>query len=466
MFSPCKNKQEDGEVKAPFEKLTIHDDDLLSMEIFESDPKCQIDCKCSQKLLYQFVRPSVKAIIVEGEPLMHHYGYIVPACSQFDSLPLSKKYPYERENNIVFYDPDNNPVHRYIVKGEVVAKSCTGIVHDFCPDFQTSPIIFRMTHKDTFPEDDKYIKYRPLPIFCPASEKDRPIPVSEQLKMYINLKSVYKDKLYKIEAPASPYLPWKKGFVICPHFLLVDILISNQWDANKDDASEEGVRLHESCEYLANEMMSSPQVSENKSVEFGYAKQFFDDMLENECLVPFRTEIMVYDEESDCCGSDDLVLQSIDDVHNMAGPNHIKDVYVVDHKRSKKISSTGFSKMFPPMQEYDDCNYCHYMLQVNIYAYLLEKHHHVRVIGLMLTIFHPNNKGYLLIPVPRLKELTESILNQRIKDVAERNRPKQKTIKKNTQQTLSFQPASHANKILPSPSKLLVSSLDKDHRPY
>ena len=69
--------------------------------------------------------------------------------------------------------------------------------------------------------------------------------------------------------------------------------------------------------------------------------------------------------------------------------------------------------MFAPFQEFDDCNFNHYTVQLNIYASILEKHYHVDIVDLSLSIFHPTNESYLRIPAPRRKDLISKIFNDR-----------------------------------------------------
>ena len=72
------------------------------------------ECHCTQEILREQMDPSLKKLINEQEILVHHYGYVIPKHSELDVLPLAQKFIHPRDQNIVFYDPSHNPVHKYI----------------------------------------------------------------------------------------------------------------------------------------------------------------------------------------------------------------------------------------------------------------------------------------------------------------------------------------------------------------
>jgi hypothetical protein len=53
-----------------------------------------------------------------------------------------------------------------------------------------------------------------------------------------------------------------------------------------------------------------------------------------------------------------------------------------------------------PFGEYDDCDGVKYMVQLNIYKYLLEKYYGISVSSTQLVSFHPRQDTYLTVEVP------------------------------------------------------------------
>ena len=69
-------------------------------------------------------------------------------------------------------------------------------------------------------------------------------------------------------------------------------------------------------------------------------------------------------------------------------------INILDYKTSKEIKMKGFEKwdgtvqkMLFPLQNLDDCNFNHYSLQINLYAFLVKNHNRNLEIG-KLTIQH------------------------------------------------------------------------------
>jgi len=82
---------------------------------------------------------------------------------------------------------------------------------------------------------------------------------------------------------------------------------------------------------------------------------------------------------------------------------------IIDWKTNGKIWQQAFKnkKMKPPLSHLDDCNFIHYSLQLNIYAWMLEQP--VK----KLSIVHiPRGESTLeVIPVPKLEREVDLILN-------------------------------------------------------
>lgn len=175
--------------------------------------------------------------------------------------------------------------------------------------------------------------------------------------------------------------------------------IKEGWEKNKIEASEAGTAMHRSIELFYNN-----ETVDNSSIEYQYFLKFNEKHKED--LIPYRTEWVIYDEETKLCGSIDMLFKKkkSDDKH----------LIMYDWKRSKKITDeNNFEKGFPPIDHLPNSNYWHYSLQLNIYKKILEKNYGKVIEEMYLLSLHPNNVGYLKIKVPDLTDEVENIFNLR-----------------------------------------------------
>jgi ATP-dependent exoDNAse (exonuclease V) beta subunit len=163
--------------------------------------------------------------------------------------------------------------------------------------------------------------------------------------------------------------------------------IKAEWEENGRIASELGTKMHADIERFLNQ----ESVLDSSSIEYQYFEQFWKDFIQTYPTVrPFRTEWLVFDEDRSIAGSIDC---------SVATPNG--DLILIDWKRSKEIKrSNQYEQGYGPFSSLDNCNYNHYMLQLNIYRHLLESKYGKRVIFMMLVILHPNNPTYQCIEIP------------------------------------------------------------------
>lgn len=158
------------------------------------------------------------------------------------------------------------------------------------------------------------------------------------------------------------------------------------------DAATLGTLMHADIENFFNGLpVKNPTCTEHR-----WFQMFWQEFQRtNPGWKPFRTEWVIYDENKGVAGSIDFT------VVNAAG-----DLVIMDWKRAKNISKSGFGKYgFGPFTKLQDCNYSHYTLQLNIYRHILETQYHKRVLGMYMVCLHPNNKGkcyevYLIDPYP------------------------------------------------------------------
>lgn len=190
----------------------------------------------------------------------------------------------------------------------------------------------------------------------------------------------------------------KKKFRTDKYIGLTPDQIKETWEKTKNEALFLGVQLHAQIEdYLNGERENIPT-----SPEFNQFLNFWSQFQTN-CpnLQPYRTEWLIYDDETLTPGCIDFCLK---DEHGR--------LYLIDWKRSKEIKEKNpYQKGFGPCAHLDDCNFNHYSIQLNLYQWILEKNYNVKVAGRILAIFHPNQDNYKLMWIQEMQDLINKIMN-------------------------------------------------------
>jgi ATP-dependent exoDNAse (exonuclease V) beta subunit len=172
--------------------------------------------------------------------------------------------------------------------------------------------------------------------------------------------------------------------------------IEELWSMKNKKAIEEGVNLHNDIEnYLNNETVN------NTTIEFVY----FQNFLREHLLNVYRTEWAVYDERLKLAGTID-----------MCAMNSNGSLSLYDWKRTKAIKKINYYKKYSTLETlhyFDDTNFNHYALQLNLYKYILEKNYNFKVSSMYLVCLHPENKNndYLMFSVPVMNYEIEQVLN-------------------------------------------------------
>jgi len=174
--------------------------------------------------------------------------------------------------------------------------------------------------------------------------------------------------------------------------------IKDEWKANGLDATTHGTNMHKTIEqYYNNWELEHPDTP-----EFDMFLKFYED--HKLCLQAYRTEWEVYDEDHDLAGSIDMVFNNMDGTYS-----------IYDWKRTKEIKMKNDWKKYglDVMNEYHDCNYIHYSLQLNIYKNILERKYDLQIRDMYLVCMHPNYKSYKKIEVCDLQKEVGVILENR-----------------------------------------------------
>ncbi len=181
---------------------------------------------------------------------------------------------------------------------------------------------------------------------------------------------------------------------------MTDIEIKDTWEENRNNAAQLGTDMHQNLENFYNGLEH-----ESTSREFELFSNFKRDFPE---LEAYRTEWVVFDEESKICGSIDLILK---DNHG----NYI----ICDFKRSKEIKfhnpwqkgCTFFSSFL------DDCNFNHYSLQLGIYKAILEKNYGIKISNTFLLVLHPDQDNYMKIDTCDVKNEVDGLISSRVNGI-------------------------------------------------
>jgi hypothetical protein len=161
--------------------------------------------------------------------------------------------------------------------------------------------------------------------------------------------------------------------------------IKDMWTRNGQAAAQYGTDMHALIEDHYNGMYRVVDEPE-------YA-MFLDFLQDHAHMVPFRTEMKVYDEDIKVCGTIDMLFLNPED----------GTLSIYDWKFSKEIQyKNNFKKKaLAPLQHLDDCNVVHYSLQLNLYRTILERKYGFNVRDLALVFMHRNHgTSYVKVSVP------------------------------------------------------------------
>lgn len=170
------------------------------------------------------------------------------------------------------------------------------------------------------------------------------------------------------------------------HFGMSKPEIKALWSENGKKAAAFGTSTHKYIE----EFYNGIDLPADFPVELSYFARFYHDHPE---LVPFRTEMMIYDEDIRICGSVDMLFQNEDNT-----------LSIYDWKFSKEIQTHSFGKKgFGPAIDLNDCNTTHYSLQLNLYREILEKKYGYTIRDMVLVFMHRDlYDSYVKYPVSRM----------------------------------------------------------------
>lgn len=125
-------------------------------------------------------------------------------------------------------------------------------------------------------------------------------------------------------------------------------------------------------------------------------------------IQPYRQEWPVFDADINVAGTIDLICRDTDG-----------QFIIYDWKRSRKVVD---AKGNPITQAYGgrtsingiqvpDTSYYHYLIQQNLYRYMLQQHYGIQVKALHLVVLCPDYDDYRLVPIPIMDQLVQQIIH-------------------------------------------------------
>jgi CRISPR/Cas system-associated exonuclease Cas4 (RecB family) len=127
-----------------------------------------------------------------------------------------------------------------------------------------------------------------------------------------------------------------------------------KWEQKRKSAAAKGTAYHKNQE----DKWRSKAVHEIIGGEYNRATTNILDEHENGVF----PELLVFNDEYKIAGQIDLAIKKG------------KKIKLLDYKTNENLDfANRFQTMLPPLSHLDDCNFNHYILQLNLYAFILEE---------------------------------------------------------------------------------------------
>ena len=182
-----------------------------------------------------------------------------------------------------------------------------------------------------------------------------------------------------------------------------------QWDCKGAESREVGTYLHEQIhkyfikknpDFIYHFIYNGEVIKEDKRVDISKEYGYFKKFLNEEKIIPFRTEWQIFDPVLRIAGTIDFLSRN----------DREFDLY--DWKRSDKIdrNATVWDYGINGLESVPDTRYYHYCLQLNMYKYILEKNYNIAINKMYLVVLHPVYNTYQKIEVPTMTNVVNSII--------------------------------------------------------
>jgi len=177
-----------------------------------------------------------------------------------------------------------------------------------------------------------------------------------------------------------------------------DYEIKQNWEEKGMKAARQGTFLHEQIEkfYLGQKY--------EKPEEFTHFLQFERD---HDFLSPYRTEWRIFDENFKIAGTIDFIAKNGEQYEMYDWKRSLK---VINKFNGAPITENRWDRGLDGLSDIDDTSFNHYVLQLSIYRYLIEKNYDIGISKMFIVVLHPEYDQYYKVSVPYLKDKVEYIL--------------------------------------------------------
>lgn len=178
--------------------------------------------------------------------------------------------------------------------------------------------------------------------------------------------------------------------------------------AEWDNMREQGVALHQRIDSFLRTREGQSVAESADDACFSQFMHFFEAVNSN--FTEWRSEWKVFDSGANVAGTIDFV--------GLVGAS---EVVILDWKRAASIQFDGPKgrKGLPTgvCSDDPDCNYTRYMLQLHMYAYILENSYNLKVRQVQIVQFHPNQPKAHVFGTrdPKIDERVRALMAKRQK---------------------------------------------------
>jgi hypothetical protein len=188
--------------------------------------------------------------------------------------------------------------------------------------------------------------------------------------------------------------------------------IKDLWSNKGKKAANDGTNMHYTIECYYNNEAIDENYKWYNTDEYQQFLQFAEDYKH---LKPYRTEWLVYHEETKIKGIIDMVFENEDGT-----------LSIYDWKRTKGLTKYNkWQSAKNPIEHLPDTNYWHYSLQLNVYKRILEEKYRKNVKEMYLVCLYPEQGKYIREKVPSLPDEIDTLFDTRINYVNKLNSKKQ-----------------------------------------
>ena len=280
--------------------------------------------------------------------------------------------------------------HEYFIDGIKTIGSVTGLVHEYCEEFDALEMLKKMRSGRNWPRPRYLCKEPPAEVLREIEKISAASSLHSLLKSWKNF-----DAICNTARDLLLSCPSMKP--ILDRLSLNDEEIINEWREIADVASNQGTWMHWTFEAYINRvegLATGPELA----MFIAYLKSLTG-------LEAYRTEWVIFADEERIGGCIDFAAR------NSAG-----ELVLFDWKRSSNLRGryeNPWRQMRYPLQGLPDCRGMHYRVQLNAYVWILEAYYGHVVSAMYVVCAHPDNGSSPFVDiVPRLPEI-EQVMQMR-----------------------------------------------------